>query len=279
MAGNHTVIKRYSNNYYCVMQLKGKKSDGVKPSVHDILQEDITTKKNDEKFRESLVRSRMNIFEISMCNDFDIFGTFTIDPKKYDRFHLKEFYKDFSKFVNNLNYQYDLTIQYLLIPEKHKDGAWHMHGLLKGLPRSHMRLFNLSEKLPVYIRNKLKSGENVFKWVSYTNRFGFCDLEYIRNKEACCKYIVKYITKDLSRSVKESHAKVYYCSQHLKRPEIVASGEFDEIITLPDFENCYVMKKDFFDLAQALEFTNVKFFDSFVNSGLDESTIESILKM
>lgn len=286
MAGNHTVIKRYNENCYCVMQLKGEKSKGVPLSSRKMLDDFNNTdepnetdvkNKHDEKFRESLVRSKTKIFEIAMCNDFDLFVTCTISPEKYDRYNLKGFYKDFSKFINNLNTNRGLSIKYLLIPETHKDGAWHIHGLLKGLPRNHIRLFHLEEKLPKYIRDKLKEGEEVYNWQSYSLRFGFCDLEYIRNKEACCRYIVKYITKDLSRSVKESNAQVYYCSQKLNRPEIIASGEFEEIISIPDFQNVYCMKKDFFDLASALEFQNVQFFDSFVNTGFDYDTIQKIL--
>lgn len=286
MAGNHTVIKRYSDNYYCVMQLKGKKSDGVplisSESINSLGKDDLqnydkSKKKHDEKLKESLVRSRTTIFEIAMCNDFDIFATFTISPEKYDRYHLKEYYRDFAKYINNLNYQRGWSIKYLLVPEMHKDGAWHIHGMLKGLPRSQLRLFHLEEKLPKYIRDKLEEGQEVFNWVGYAQRFGFCDLEYVRDNEAACKYIVKYITEDLSRTITDAHAKVYYCSQKLQRPVIVASGEFDEIIALPDFQNCYCMKKDFFDLASALEFQNVQFFDSFINSGLNDDIIQKIL--
>lgn len=292
MAGNHTVIKRYNDNCYCVMQLKGEKSKGVSllsRSMLDDFNSDCDTddtddvnhtdvkKKHDKKFRESLVRSRTKIFEIAICNNFDMFVTCTVSPEKYDRYNLKAYYKDFSQYIKDLKKRYGFSIQYLLVPEMHEDGAWHIHGMIKGLPKNQLRPFHLKEKLPNYIRNKLKAGQEVYNWFGYAYRFGFCDIEYIRNNEATCKYIVKYITADLCRSVTDAHAKVYYCSQKLKRPEIIASGEFEEIISLPDFQNVYCMKKDFFDLASALEFQNVQFFDSFVNAGLDDDIIQKIL--
>lgn len=301
MAGNHTVIKRYTDNYYCVMQLKVTKSKPRKSSllpfdaeyleiqlfppfsfptleIDNFYSLDLPDVKIlNEKLGNHLSRARTNIFELAMCNGFDMFATFTVSPEKYDRYHLKAYYKDFGQYVANVNKNHGCSIKYLLVPEMHKDGAWHIHGMIKGIPKMFLRRFNLEEKLPKYIRDKLKAGQEVFNWGGYAVRFGFCDLEYIRNNEATCKYIVKYITEDLSRSVTESHAKVYYCSQKLKRPEIVASGEFEEIIALPDFQNVYCMKKDFFDFASALEFQNVQFFDSFINAGFDDCTIQKIL--
>lgn len=38
-------------------------------------------------------------------------------------------------------------MQYLLIPEHHEDGAWHVHGLLSGLPGGVLRGVELDEEL------------------------------------------------------------------------------------------------------------------------------------
>ena len=296
MAGNYrTVIKRFSDNYFSVTQLKhnvsslriDKENDFIGPpdNLHllplchlDIrLIDERRATKGEEKFRESLIRSRTKIFELAMCNDWDLFATFTIDPKKYNRYQLNDFYKAFSKFVNNFNSRKGTSIKYLLIPEMHEDGAWHLHGLFMGLTRNWLRRFTLREKLPRYIRSKLWIGQRIYEWPHYRTRFGFCDLEPIRNKEACCKYIVKYITKDLGRSVSELGAKVYYCSQGLERPQVIYQGDDSERIALPDHSNVWMDRKDFFTFAAALEYSNIQFYDSFISAGLDEATIEKIL--
>lgn len=299
MAGLHyTVIKRFANNYYSVTQIHRNKPEGVvkKPKEklpyiypQPMTKVDIYSFRDlrswreerdfavEEKSRESLSRARTLIFEKAMCNEWDWFSTFTLDPQKYDRYNLRVFYKEFSKFIQNLRNKHNLNIKYLFIPEMHEDGAWHMHGLISGLPRYYLDRFTLKERLPHYIRKKLKAKELVFDWPMYRERFGFCDLEPIRNMEACCKYIVKYITKDLGRSVKESHANVYYCSKGLNRATVVYAGEETDKIMFPHFSTVYCDRKDFFTFADALEFANVQYYSSFADAGLDEKTIEKII--
>lgn len=302
MTGNYTVIKRYADNYYSVTQLNRDKPTGVikplkekKPylfpqPIHDINNIDLsallTTRRQQQeqlataKLRESLSRSRNMVFEKAMCNEWDYFCTFTIDPQKYNRYQLDLFYKDFSKYINNLRNNYHADIKYLLIPEMHEDGAWHLHGFMSGLnslPRGQIRLFNLKQKLPRYIKKKLRQGYEVFEWVSYRLKFGFCDLEPIRDKEACCKYIVKYITKDLDRSVNELHARVYYCSKGLQRATIIYSGEDTDKIHVPDHSTIYMSRKEFFTFADAFEYSSVQFYESFIDAGIDDNTLERIL--
>ena len=195
---------------------------------------------HEQKLEESVVRARSTIFELAKCNEWQFFCTFTLNPTKYDRYNLETFRKDFTQLIRDLRKKYQTTIDYLLIPEMHKDGAWHMHGFISGLPTEwELREFTLKEKLPVYIRQKLEDGSKVYEWKKYRVKFGFCDLEQIRNAEACCKYVTKYITKDMMTSVKEVGAHTYYCSQGLKRAVELKRGRLAEQ-PLYNFENDYV---------------------------------------
>lgn len=74
---------------------------------------------------------------------------------------------------------------------------------------------------------------------SYFNRFGFCDLEPIRNHEAVSKYVTKYINKELAISVTELNAHTYYHSRGLKFAEVKRKVTmlWDDIV--PTFENEY----------------------------------------
>lgn len=101
------------------------------------------------------------------------FLTFTLDPEKYNRDDLKKFQKDVSQFIRNYNRLHGLSIKYLLIPEEHKKGGWHMHGFLMGLPKSHLRRFELKEKLPRYIREKIKVGQEIYEWQAYRKKIWF----------------------------------------------------------------------------------------------------------
>lgn len=176
------------------------------------------TEETNTRFIESLIRSKNKIFGYAMCNSWDYFATFTLDSKKRDRFDLNQFYKDFSKFINNFNRKLDNNIKYLLIPEQHKNGAWHMHGLIANLPKEYIKQFQLSDKLPLYLKSKIKKGEFIGSWVDYSKKFGFNDLELIKDSEKVSSYMVKYITKDFLNTEIYNSRHLYYCSKGLNSP-------------------------------------------------------------
>ena len=196
---------------------------------------------NDNKLDENISRARRNVFEYALCNPWELFATMTLDPTKYNRTDLNKFNSDLNYFIKNYNKKYNLNIKRLLIPETHKDGeSWHMHGLIYGLPISHLRLFTLDEYLPLYIKNKLKKGQKVYEWVPYREKFGFNDFEEVQNVEACGKYITKYITKELGSCVKELNAHLYYCSRGLEKSTIEKKGHPMCEMDCPSFENDFV---------------------------------------
>jgi hypothetical protein len=178
-----------------------------------------------------------------MCNEFTHFCTFTQDEKKRDRFDLKEFRKDFAMLVRNLNRERadGAKIKYLLIPEQHKNGAWHMHGLLMGLTDNDLREFSLSEKLPEHIRKQLAKGVKVYDWTRYRRAFGYFTCTEIQNQSACAKYTTKYISKDLQKTVRESGEHLFFASQGLKSRDVIIKQSFDKCpVEKWDFENDFI---------------------------------------
>lgn len=201
------------------------------------------SKPENERFSNSISRSKARIFELAMCNEFTHFCTFTQDKTKRDRFDLAEFRKDFAMLIRNLNRARDEAhkIKYLLIPEKHKNGAWHMHGLLMGLTDSDLREFKLTEKLPKRIKDQIKTGVKIYDWTRYRKAFGYFTCTEIENGVACSKYITKYISKDLQSGVREAGGHLYFASQGLKGKEIVVRLSNDVCpVTEWDFENQYI---------------------------------------
>lgn len=197
---------------------------------------------NDEKLAVNLSRTKRTIYELAFCNPWDWFFTATLDPKKYDRTNLEKFHKDLTQFIRDQRKKYGISIDFLLIPEKHSDGiTWHMHGFLKGLPVEHLRRFKLGDKMGKALAEKVKNGDEVYDWTDYSKKFGFCDLEPIKNHEAVSKYVTKYISKELANSVTELNAHQYYCSRGLKRAEVIKKGSMSLHIK-PDFigEYCSV---------------------------------------
>lgn len=191
---------------------------------------------NNIKLLNNLTRAKNRILEYGLCNDWEYFSTFTIDRQKFNRYDLSAYHKSFSQWLRDYNKKYGLHIKYLTVPEKHKDGAWHEHGFIMGIPKSHLREFTLKEKIPKHIRDKLKEGCHVFDFPAYREKFGFCDFEPIRSREGASYYILKYITKDLQRSVSKLNARMFYNSQGLKSSEVVAMGDYQGTVVW-DYQN------------------------------------------
>lgn len=215
--------------------------------------------KNPQKLANNISRAKSTIYELALCNDWDYFCTFTLDKNKYDRYDLEKFHKDFTQKIRDLNKKEGYNIKFLLIPEKHKDGAWHMHGLISGILASDVLEFTTDRALPKYINDKLQRNENVCYWKTYLEKFGFCILEEIKNIYKVSAYITKYICKDLDKSIKDINAHLYYCSRGLNRATEITRGFID--MPLLDniqfnFENEYLK----IHWCDEEEFQNLKYF-------------------
>jgi len=164
-----------------------------------------------------------------------------------DRFNLKEFRTDLAQFVRNLNRNRaeKQKIKYLLIPEQHKDGAWHMHGLFMGLTDKDLTPFTLKDKIPMKIKKQLMNGETVYDWHRYRKAFGYFTCTEIKDGNACAKYITKYISKDLQKTIRESGEHLFFASQGLKNKEVICknNGDFCPFNEW-DYENDYVKLKE-----------------------------------
>ena len=90
---------------------KGKKSDG------------------DDMLR-SMRRARAQLRRLALSNEFEYFVTLTLDPAKIDRFDGAAVTRALSQWCSNMVKRHGL--RYILVPEQHKDGAFHFHGFMAG---------------------------------------------------------------------------------------------------------------------------------------------------
>lgn len=219
------ILKKFNDNCYKLSLCRSLRIKGF---------EDNSKKRsrgvNETKLDNNISRARSKVKEYALCNDFQYFITLTLDQKKYDRYSLDVFKKDLSKFINNYNGSHGTKVRYILIPEQHKDGAWHMHGLFSGILDKHLNL------------NK----NGFLEWKQYTKKFGYMSLDFIRDRDKVASYITKYITKDLASSVKDLNAHMYYCSKGLNVAQEIKRGTLSANNIPYDFENDYVKIK-FFD--------------------------------
>lgn len=180
---------------------------------------------NDEKLSQSLTRSRTCVREYVLCNPWDWWCTFTINPENYDRYDLDVFYKDFAKFINNYNSKTcdceEHKVKYLLVPEQHEDGAWHMHGFIKGIRPEDLYINQYGYQT----------------WKQYEKKFGFISMSEIKNIEKAASYAIKYMTKNADKNVQELNKHMYYCSKGLHKAVELFRGRADYLSDKWDWEH------------------------------------------
>lgn len=221
-------ISKYGRDYR-VTYLRRSVSDSLR--LYDDEDDEQECAKIGDRFSSSVSRAKNAILGYGKCNDWDYFVTFTLDRFKYDRFNLDKWRKDFSQYIRDLRKKKGYDLQYLLIPERHKDGAWHMHGLMSGIPWDDLTKFDIS-KHPL----KLVQGGYRF-YQGITDKFGFNSFGKLRNRDAAAAYCLKYAGKGFALQDMDAGTHLYYASHGLKKPEKIVDSQVSCYLTKPDFEN------------------------------------------
>ena len=211
---------------------------------------------HDKKLDESISRARSKIFEYAICNEWEFFVTLTLDKNKMDRYDLSEYIKKLGQWIRNQR-RTGLDLKYLLIPEQHKDGAWHMHGLFNGFREQDLREFTLKENIPLYMKNLICEGRKLYDVPKYREKFGFVSVERVKNQMAISKYITKYVSKALRYDLdREKEKKLYYVSRGLKTSEKIMVAALPTAI----LEKATTQGKKF-DYVKILDMDSDQFYD------------------
>lgn len=167
---------------------------------------------------DNMKRAKERIFDIAMCNNFEYFVTWTLDAEKIDRFNAEQISQKLKKFLNNKVSRNDA--KYLVIPEHHKDGAIHMHGLLSGN-------FNMVDS-----GHRLQDGRIIFNMPQWTLGFSTA-IQLDENKERVSRYITKYVTKDF----KKIFGAFYYAGGHglVRKPKTQIYDVDYDSLNLPEY--------------------------------------------
>ena len=187
-----------------------------KPGFEDEKKEGTFDYNSEEVKRCSLSRTKRMIRELSLCNDFSHFATLTINSDLADRYSLDEVQDKLKKLLKKIK-RNNKDFRYIFITEKHKDGAFHFHGLVGGLDND------------IFLANKY----GYLEIPVFSDNLGYNSFSVIKDYTRVCNYITKYITKDC---VKNSHNQVYISSRGLKK---ATREEFSHIDFIPSFSNDY----------------------------------------
>lgn len=226
-----TIVKKIGvgkNFKYKLIHLNYLKNSGIEND--QLFEKSKKCSVNNVKLYENISRAKNSIIELAYCNEWQWFFTGTLDKNKYNREDLEKFHKDFTLFLRHFKQINDLDnkIDFLVIPELHSDGkSWHMHGLLNGLDINFLTEFKEGMMMSKHILDKVRNNEKVYKWQAYENKFGFNDIEEIKNHEAVSNYISKYISKELGKCVTELNAHLYYHSRGLNKAQVIKKGRMN----------------------------------------------------
>lgn len=185
---------------------------------------------HDTRLRQSLSRSRSAVRDYILANDWDWFVTLTLSPEKVPcRYSLSDVLSLIRPFLHELGR--NKGFRYCIVPERHKDGAWHFHGVMSGI--------DVCELPPWAPKDVLDAG--YLQWPLWANKFGFTTVGYIKDKIGVGFYVSKYITKDLCTEAVEAGQHTYYHSRGLNKPEVVGWSFHD----VPLFERCLTSQYEY----------------------------------
>lgn len=190
----------------------------------DDIDDELCSSTNDEENRrKSYNRARNNLFDLLMCTpSLNCFLTLTLDSSKIDRYDYTAVVKALGVWLDNRVRRNKL--HYVLVPEFHKDGAVHFHGLCNFEALQVVRACNAHTGTPL----SDDEGRPIFNIADY--RFGFntvIPLSGENARVATAKYCYKYITKSKGEKV---GGRYYLSGGSLGRPRYsYVSLDYDSV--------------------------------------------------
>lgn len=169
----------------------------------------------------SMRRARAKLRRLALSNEFTHFVTLTLDKEKVDRYDPKAIMQKVNRCLDNLVRRHGL--KYILVPEQHKDGAYHFHGFIAGdLRLEDSGTIDLPwEEKPKRPRDDQeradwlsRGGHVVYNWLQWPLGFTTA-LQLYGTYSAAVAYVCKYIGKQQGQ---RPMGRWYYSGGGLKEP-------------------------------------------------------------
>lgn len=194
-------VKKFPNGkrqyFYCEKSIRTEYTTEKKEHTG------LTVKK---KERENASRAVQKVYDYAHSNTFDYFLTFTFDGAKVDRYSYDACADALKRFTDVMQHNGNC---WLIVPEQHKDGAYHFHGLVSG-PLSLVEATNPHTGKPLFDNR----GRQIYNVENF--RFGFTTATQISESAAASTYLTKYLTKGLQ--VPKGRRR-YWASRSLALPQ------------------------------------------------------------
>ncbi len=171
-----------------------------------------TDKAQEGRTHKQIHAIRRRIKGYAFSNDFHWFVTLTFNPEKVDSFDYETAKTTLLKWCRKMRDRHE-KFDYLMIPELHKSGAVHFHGLLGDIPNCFKEAANPKNGKPI-----IRHGRQVYNLTEW--EYGFSDCEEIESRERAASYITKYVTAALLNNKEMYQKKRYFNSQGLAKPTV-----------------------------------------------------------
>lgn len=186
---------------------------------------------------KSFIRTKKRIYDYVRSNRWEWFLTLTFAPDKVDRYDYSLVTSKLSKWLNNIRRSCP-SMKYIVVPEQHKDGAFHFHGLF-----SHVEGLRFVDS-----GKKDKQGRVIFNVGKY--RLGFTTATKVEHTGKASSYLMKYITKELCSVTRGK--KRYWVSRNVDEPAVtsylVGLSEMDILKMLEGVENIKKVHSEYVDV-------------------------------
>ena len=230
--------------------------------VKEVSDFDELEKEKERSLQTSMKRAKGKIYDYSRANEWDWFVTLTFAPDAVDRYNYSDCTKKLSKWLNNMKTDSETDFKYIVVPERHKDGAFHFHGLFAGCDS-----LGITDS-----GHCTKDGEKIYNIGRY--KLGFTTATRVKQNEAVTKYITKYTTKDLMEHIKGK--KKYWASRNLNLPtETVLSLEDVEKQSLHNeltSDGCLFYKSCMYEVGTVPH--NVRYYEHMVDDQTEKRFIK-----
>lgn len=162
--------------------------------------------KTEESKRVAMTRAKNKIYYIARSNVWEWFVTLTLDQKKINRYDYGLLSRKVRKWLEHLRERKAPDMYYLIVPERHKDGAWHFHALIGG-----------STGLKFVESGHFdESGNTIYNFENW--KFGFSTATKVQDTARVSSYIAKYVTKSLVEETRGLHR--FWASKNCQRAEV-----------------------------------------------------------
>lgn len=209
---------------------------------------------NEENKKRSIRRARVSIVDLSTVNDFEYFGTITINGQWHDISNPSLILSKLQKWTNNYKTRSAPDFDYLICPEYgEKTSRLHFHFLMKGILQNDLFI-------------------NEYKHLDFQplkERFGHVQITKIRDTDSDRVNVAKYCAKYISKDNIQIRSHRYFRSNGLKKPTYTVKYTLSEILYILGYLN---------DL-HYIPYSSTQYGMSFAFYGDDITEFQYILRM